>query len=409
MTGFLPASCRTSPARAQRGGTAWTRACRQRIERGLEQLIASLVALPMTAFRATGWRGVPVLLLLAAAASHADQLHAPAAYPDAVQRASAPSVHADAGSDRRGAPPGLAANGDHAATHDPGTPGTIAVVYPDLGEPYRSIFAQIVEGIEDKATLAVDTYPVGADSASDGLDAQLRRDRSRIVIALGRQGLKAATALNPALPVIVGGVLAVPAMENRDLLSISLTPDPALLFARLKSLLPGVRRVHVVYSPSRNDWLIKLAHEAAKAQGLDLVTYEANDLGTAVRDYQAAFAASDSHRDAIWLPQDATTVDESTILPLVLRESWNRSVPVFSSSFLHVKKGALFALYPNNLELGKTLAVTAQRVLSGELHRRGLQPLRQVQTAINLRTASHIGLAIDYQQQRSFDFIFPEP
>jgi putative ABC transport system substrate-binding protein len=36
-------------------------------------------------------------------------------------------------------------------------------------------------------------------------------------------------------------------------------------------------------------------------------------------------------------------------------------------------------------------------------------PLREVHTAVNLRTASHIGLIIGYQQQRSFDFIFPEP
>ena len=36
-------------------------------------------------------------------------------------------------------------------------------------------------------------------------------------------------------------------------------------------------------------------------------------------------------------------------------------------------------------------------------------PLREVHTAVNLRTANHIGLNISYQQQRSFDFVFPEP
>jgi putative ABC transport system substrate-binding protein len=123
----------------------------------------------------------------------------------------------------------------------------------------------------------------------------------------------------------------------------------------------------------------------------------------------AAFAGAESRRDAIWLPQDATTVDENTILPLVLRESWNRGVPVFSSSFLHVKKGALFALYPNNAELGRSLGSSALAVLAGDSRKRGIVPLREVQTAVNLRTASHIGLSIGYQQQRSFDFVFPEP
>jgi putative tryptophan/tyrosine transport system substrate-binding protein len=167
--------------------------------------------------------------------------------------------------------------------------------------------------------------------------------------------------------------------------------------------------VTVIYDPQNNAWLLKLAHAAAKAQGLELVAHEAPDLATAARLYEAAFAAADSRIDAIWLPQDATTVDEATILPLVLKESWNRGVPIFSSSFLHVKKGVLFALYPNNMELGRDLANSALGVLAGEPRKRGVSPLRAVYTAVNLRTANHIGLNIDQQQQRSFNFIFPEP
>jgi putative ABC transport system substrate-binding protein len=288
-------------------------------------------------------------------------------------------------------------------------PRSLAVIYPDIGEPYRSIFAKMIDGIEENAKSAVRSYPIAPGANPGDLSAQLRRNGTKVVIALGRQGLKTASLLDRDMPVIVGGVLTVPESENRSLASISLTPDPALLFTRLKSLLGGVRRVIVIYDPRYNDWLIKLAREAAKAQGLELVAYEARDLATAARLYESAFASSDSRRDAIWLPQDPTTVDEATILPLVLNESWNRSVPVFSSSFLHVKKGVLFALYPDNLNLGHTLAATAQAVLAGDLHKRGMLPLRDVYTAVNIRTASHLGLNIGYQQQRNFDFIFPEP
>jgi ABC-type uncharacterized transport system substrate-binding protein len=76
----------------------------------------------------------------------------------------------------------------------------------------------------------------------------------------------------------------------------------------------------------------------------------------------------------------------------VLRESWNSNLPLFSSNVLHVKKGALFAMVPDNVELGRTLAASAMGVIAGEVRRRPLVPLRELQTAINLRTASHIGL-----------------
>lgn len=287
-------------------------------------------------------------------------------------------------------------------------PGSIAVIYPDIGEPYRSIFAKIIEGIEETAKVQVRNYPIGPHMDVADLNGQLKRNGTRVVIALGRQGVKTASGLDRDIAVVVGGVLSIPEAENRNLMGISLMPDPAILFSRLKNLMPGVKRVIVVYDPQHNEWLIKLAREAAKAQGLELVTHEARDLAAAARLYEAAFATA-GRRDAVWLPQDATTVDEGTILPLVLKESWNRGVPVFSSSFLHVKKGALFALYPNNLELGRNLANSALGVLAGESRNRGVLPLREVHMAVNLRTASHIGVTIGYQQQRSFDFVFPEP
>ncbi len=307
------------------------------------------------------------------------------------------------------APGGATAEAGEQRRMEPQAPGSVAVVYPNLGEPYHSIFATIIDGIEDNAKSAMRTYPVAANTDPAELNAQLKRNGAKVVIALGRQGLKAASALDRDIPLVAGGVLAVPEADNRAMTAISLTPDPSLLFSRLRNLMPGVRRVIVVYNPQSNEWLIRLAREAARAQGLELVAYEARDLGSAARLYESAFAASDSKRDAIWLPQDATTVDETTILPLVLKESWSRNIAVFSSSFLHVKKGALFALYPNNLELGRTLAWSALAYLSGEQRRKGVLPLRDVHIAVNVRTAGHLGLTISYQQQRTYDAIFPEP
>lgn len=287
--------------------------------------------------------------------------------------------------------------------------GSIAVLYPEIGEPYRAIFAKIIEGIEDNLKSPVREYAIGAQADAIDLSAQLKRHGIKVVIALGRQGLKAAQGLDKDIQVVVGGVLSVPENDYRPVAGVSLMPDPALLFTRLKYLLPTAKRVIVVYNPQQNEALIRIAREAAKNQGLELVAYEARDLASAARLYESGFASADGRRDAIWLPQDPTTVDESTILPLVLKESWNRNVAVFSSSFLHVKKGALFALYPNNIELGRMLAHQAAAIAAGDTRKRGISLLREVHTAVNTRTASHIGLNLSYQQQRSFDFIFPEP
>ncbi len=289
-----------------------------------------------------------------------------------------------------------------------GAEAPIAVVYPDIGEPYRVIFDKIVEGIEDRASPRVVKYAVKPSTDIAELKTALRRQDARVVIALGRQGMKAVTP-DRGMAIVVGGVVTVPESEARGLSVVSLSPDPSLLFARLKALMPAAKRVFVVYDPRSNAWLMRLAKEAARAQGLELVAYEVQDLRGAMQQYQAVFAAADSRTDALWLPQDPTTVEERSVLPLVLQESWNRSLAVFSSSFGHVKRGVLFALYPDNVELGKSLAGLALGILaSGNHGGHGMMPLRDVRIAVNLRTAQHLGLDLS-RQQHGFDLVFPEP
>jgi putative ABC transport system substrate-binding protein len=284
---------------------------------------------------------------------------------------------------------------------------TIAVIYPDIGEPYREIFTKIIVGIEDKAGTGLAKYPVRSDTDITMLKASLLRQHTKVVIALGRQGMKTATALGNDIRVVVGGVLTVPENETQGQLVINLSPDPALLFARMKALMPATKRVFVVYDPRISGWLITLAKEAARTQGLELVEHEAHDLRSAVRFYQEIFSAADSHSDVLWLPQDSTTVEESSVLPLVLQESWSQDIAVFSSNFVHVRRGVLFSLYPDNVALGKSLAGLAQGMLvSGNDGTHGMLPLRDVQSAVNLRTAQHLG--ITSARYQGFDLTFPE-
>ena len=284
---------------------------------------------------------------------------------------------------------------------------SLAVIYPNIGEPYREIFEKIIEGIESKIGAPAARHAVRSDTDIDALKASLLSQNTKVVIAIGRQGMKTAALLDSGIGVVVGGVLTVPTSEVKEQPVLSLSPDPALLFARMKMLMPAAKRIFVVYDPDINGWLMKLAHEAALAQGLELLAYEAQDVRSAVNFYQKFFSAADSRKDALWLPQDSSTVEESSILPLVLEKSWNQNIAVFSSNTAYVRRGVLFSLYPNNVALGKSLASLAQSFLtSGDYGKHGMLPLRDVQIAVNLRTAKHLGLNISRQQR--FDMTFPE-
>lgn len=285
---------------------------------------------------------------------------------------------------------------------------SIAVVYPDIGEPYRSVFSSIIDGIEERARGKVARFPLAMGANPPGLSDALRQRDIRAVIALGRSGLKAAAGLDRQINVVAGGVLSVPESETQGMLVQSLAPDPTLLFARLKSFMPSAKRVIVVYDPRQNDWLIRLAREAAKAQGLELLALEAEDLKSSVRRYQEVLGSVNPRRDVLWLPQDSTTVDESAALPLVLRESWDLNLAVFSSNVAHVRRGVLFSLYPDNVEIGRFLAgAVLSSLQAGNAPLRGIQALKQVRTAVNTRTADHLGIDLRASSQR-IHLVFPE-
>lgn len=283
----------------------------------------------------------------------------------------------------------------------------IAVVYPDVGEPYRAMFAKIIEGIDEQTQRRVPSFAVGATPNVQEIMGELRRQDIRVVIALGRSGIQFASGLESGIDVVSGGVLSYPEAEARNIAVQSLAPDPGLLFTRLQIFMPTVKRVFVVSDPSQNAWLMRLAKEAARVRGLELVSYEASDLKTALRFYQDILTNADARKDALWLPQDSKTVEDTTVLPLVLQESWTRNLVFFSSSASHVRRGALFSLYPNHIEIGRHLGGLALASPSaGNPTVRGILPLKAVQLAVNLRTANHLG--INLAAREHFDLVYPE-
>jgi putative ABC transport system substrate-binding protein len=282
-----------------------------------------------------------------------------------------------------------------------------AVLYPDIGEPFRSVFLQMAQGIDQRSAQPSLVWALPANTPVAQVLDRLKREHVSAVIALGRSGLKLGRELMSAYPVVVGGVVSVSGADVQGLAVHSLVPDPSLLFARLRVFMPSIRRVVVVHDPRQNAWMIQLARDAARQHGLELVAHEAADLKTAVRTYQDLLPTIHGRIDVIWLPQDTVTADDAAILPMLLRESWAQRFAIIASGLPPVRRGALLAMYPDNVEVGHELARLAQQASGTQALASGIHPLRQLRTAINTRTARHLGLDISALSQR-IDLVLPE-
>lgn len=285
------------------------------------------------------------------------------------------------------------------------SPSPVAVIYPEIREPYRSVFLSIINGIKKRLKTPINAYALEKDYNIVMLRERLERAEIQVIIALGGRGLLAARKLQSMFKVVVGAVLVAP--DGTELTGISLTPDPQIFFQRIKELTPDVKRVTVIYEQDYSDWLIERAEESIRNYDLKLNALPAKSFREAATLYRDVLSQLESETDAIWLLQDSI-LDEQAVLPLILQEAWEKNLIVFSSHLSHLKRGVLFALYPDNENMGRSLAeIALKQIQNGDNIPLSVMPLRDLLIAVNIRTAEHLGLKLTSQMKREFDLIFP--
>lgn len=281
---------------------------------------------------------------------------------------------------------------------------SVAVIYPELRAPYNKIFEDIADGVERKINGRTIRYILSKNYSQKELDDWIRKNDINICVALGGRGENAANNFAQDIPIVLSGVLQPKSISHPG---ISLAASPKKLFATLKKQKLNIKKVIVVYNPDKSEWLIKEAQSAASMHGLELVTYTTSSLSESAKIYRNVFKLLRVKDAAIWLPPDSTSIDNRTLLSIVLEQSWARNVVVFSSSPAHVNKGVLFAMYPDNLKLGQSLGAVALEKLNGGIKLNRMVPVEDLKTAFNKRTAEHLGVRFTSEDLRNYDVVFP--
>jgi putative ABC transport system substrate-binding protein len=292
----------------------------------------------------------------------------------------------------------------HARAEMPAT----AVLYPDIREPFRSVFMSITKGISDALDGRVETRALAdADTAADILD-WARKENLKPIITLGNHAFSMTPELSKEVPVVIGAVNMSPELLNGSYYGITLNPDPASLLLRLKSIIPKVTRVTVVYQREQDKWMIDKAAKSARELGLTLNAVAVENLQEAANKYREILNNQQRDSDALWLPQDSAVLDEQAILPMILKEAWDRQLIVFSSNPSFVKRGVLFALYPDNYNMGRSLGEMAKRLQgASEPTAQHIASLNDLLIAFNVRTAAHLDITYSRDDLNKFDLVFP--
>lgn len=283
----------------------------------------------------------------------------------------------------------------------------VLIVYPEAADRYKPTFSHVVDvqavydRIIDGIRSRIDTETI-AKSIPEGSEAQLsawvnQQQPVKAVISLGPNAFRRISNLPPTIPLYVGAS-SMPSQPG--VAGVDRHINPQLFLNTLKRLTPSIRNIVFVFNPSISAGVVDTYEKTAKRNGYQFSSLPITTARQAISDVSNLLTTIDPTTTAIWFGDDALTINKELLLPLILEKSWRRHIVTFSSDPGDVRRGLLFALYPDFYQLGRELA---ERVIT---EKEGFSLVEAAKVAINFRTARHLG-AQSRGLDRIADTIFP--
>lgn len=283
-----------------------------------------------------------------------------------------------------------------AETSSPGA--QLAVVFPQVRQPFQKVYQTIAKGAAEGFAGPTSEIILDADKPATDLESRIA---DHMVVALGGRGITELQPMTLAHPLVVGAV----SRRIPHVYGMSMVPEESLIVTKLRVLAPEVRRVFVIVRSHDNIIDLKSAQLAFNQLGIQLHIHEAEDLRAAAGIYRKVIRSLGSG-DAVWIPSGDRFVGNA-LLSILLQASWKSEFVVFSSNPTHVKRGALFSVYPDNFQMGVRLGELARKIAEGEQQQAGMEPLQSVFVTLNERTSNHLGILLTDDMKEHIDLVLP--
>lgn len=158
----------------------------------------------------------------------------------------------------------------------------------------------------------------------------------------------------------------------------------------LRSFLPTVRRLGMLYDPGKTASRLKETSAFATAHGFQIQGFPVDSEKEVPKQLKALLSTV----DALWLVPDSTVLTNESI-QFILESALAHHVPVIGFSSEFTRLGALLSFSANYSEIGRETGLLAKRLLSGE---RSLPlnpvPMERARVSVNFKTARFLGIEI---------------
>lgn len=255
------------------------------------------------------------------------------------------------------------------------------------------------------ASITFTEYDMKGDIARGQNQARKIRDSdATLLLAVGAKAALVAKLEIMDIPVIFCMVLdpAKHDLKAPNMTGIRLEVPVERQLRTMRSVLPPVRKIGVLYDPEKTGNLVEEARSLVKAMGFELVAREVHT----EKDVPAVLRALITQIEALWLVPDSTVLTEDS-LKYVMGASLDSNVPVIGFSSELVRSGALIGLSVNYEDVGRQAGLLAKKIVSDQARPFTTTfPPERLRLALNLKTAKFLGITVPPDVVNSADELY---
>ncbi len=239
--------------------------------------------------------------------------------------------------------------------------------------------------------ITIRTISLRDDEQPAELRHEINKGKADLIVALGSKALRLAAPIHD-IPIIY---LLVPfpaeiAGGQANITGVLLQPEAGAQFRTLNDIMPGAKRVGVIYDPAKTAALVDQA--AATNSGTVFVRRPARS-GQEVPDHLASLAGE---IDLLWMLPDSTILSPQTAKSFY-RFAHQHQIPILAFSEKYLTRGATFAIHLDLEEMGRMAALLALRIKQGEKPQ-DLPPTRTERVTLKLNRTMIDKLGLKLQE-----------
>jgi putative tryptophan/tyrosine transport system substrate-binding protein len=292
------------------------------------------------------------------------------------------------------------------------SPLTIAVVLSRDAAPYR----QALRGFEEVVKASGRSYKLveltmeGSTQDEKALVEKIRSRRPDLILAVGSAATNTVSSEIRDIPIVFslvlpssGGEVLQGMKEARgNMTGASMEIPLKTQFAKVREVLPAVKRIGVLFNPTVTGPLVESASQTASTMGLELVAIPV----TSEKDVIASTEAMAERMDALWSVADSTVFSPQGLKQILLATLRNR-IPFVGLSPSFVKAGALLAFSVDYQDVGRQSGELALRIVAGEDPAKIPMTLpRNISLSVNMNTARQIQVTIEDEVRQKAEVYF---